>query len=183
MKHALRLSALSVLSAASILAACAGNPSRVVEVPSAIAAAAHQTLTMTVAATGVQIYECSVANGKPQPQWTFVAPEATLFDQDGHAVGQHGAGPHWTFEDGTRLTARVAAHAEAPQSGAIPWLLLDSRTTSPNGPLNRFNDVRSIQRINTRGGAAPSDGCRPQDVGSRVRVPYSADYLFYGGAR
>jgi hypothetical protein len=171
----------SALGAATLLAACAGKPARV-DVPAAIATTPQQTLAMSVAATGVQIYECrSSGDAQRPPQWTFVAPEAALFDADGRQVGQHGAGPNWTFDDGTRITARVAARVDAPQAGAIPWLLLESRTAPGNGAPSRFGDVRSIQRINTRGGSAPSEGCKTQDVGSRVRVPYTADYLFYSG--
>lgn len=107
-------------------------------------------------------------------------PEAELLDGDGHMVGRHGAGPQWTFEDGTRITGRVTGRADAPQAGAIPWLLLESRTTPPNGPLNAMNDLRAIQRINTTGGKAPAETCQPAEAGSRVRVPYTADYLFYG---
>ncbi|MCW5636318.1 MAG: DUF3455 domain-containing protein [Rubrivivax sp.] len=171
------------LAAAALLGACAGGPPRV-QVPAAIAAAPSQTLAMSVAARGVQIYECRSATPGAAPQWTFVAPEAELLDAQGRTVGTHGAGPHWTFEDGTRITGRVAARADAPQAGAIPWLLLDSRTQPPaNVPPNPFADLRSIQRVHTAGGNAPADGCSAEGVGSRVRVPYTADYLFYSGAR
>lgn len=175
----------TALVAASLLAACANGPAPVA-VPPAIATAPHQPLAMSIAARGVQIYECRAtpaAAGDARParhEWTFVAPEAELLDADGHTIGRHGAGPHWTFEDGTRITGRVTGRADAPQAGAIPWLLLESRTTPPNGPLNAMNDLRAIQRINTSGGKAPAEACQPGDVGSRVRVPYTADYLFYG---
>jgi hypothetical protein len=37
-----------------------------------------------------------------------------------------------------------------------------------------------IQRLNTRGGVAPADGCSTQDdVGRQMLVPYTADYYFY----
>ncbi|MBI5716203.1 MAG: DUF3455 domain-containing protein [Burkholderiales bacterium] len=172
----------SALAAATLLAACAGTLAPV-NVPPAIATAPHQSLAMSVAAKGVQIYECRATAQAAAPaakhEWAFVAPEAELFDGDGHTIGRHGAGPHWAFEDGTRITGRVTGRAEAPQAGAIPWLLIESRATPPNGPLNPKNDLRSIQRVNTTGGKAPAEGCRPEDAGSRVRVPYTADYLFY----
>lgn len=176
----------SALAAAALLAACAGTPVPM-NVPPAIATAPHQPLAMSVAARGVQIYECRAAAPAAAPdapaaklEWAFVAPEAELLDADGHTIGRHGAGPHWTFEDGTRITGRVTGRADAPQAGAIPWLRLESRTTPPNGPLNPMSDLRSIQRVNTTGGKAPAEACRPEDAGSRVRVPYTADYLFYG---
>jgi len=176
---------LAALAAAALLAACAGGPAPVA-VPPAIATAPHQPLAMSIAARGVQIYECRATQASAGDarqaghEWAFVAPEAELLDADGHTIGRHGAGPHWTFEDGTRITGRVTGRADAPQAGAIPWLLLESRTTPPNGPLNALNDLRAIQRINTSGGKAPAGACQPADAGSRVRVPYTADYLFYG---
>ena len=37
-----------------------------------------------------------------------------------------------------------------------------------------------IQRVNTAGGLAPSDGCsRLEDVGAKAFQPYTADYFFY----
>jgi hypothetical protein len=176
---------LCALAAATLLAACAGGPAPVA-VPAAIATAPHQPLALSVAARGVQIYECRatpVAGGDARQvrhEWAFVAPEAELLDAAGHTIGRHGAGPHWTFEDGTRVTGRVTGRADAPQAGAIPWLLLESRTTPPSGPLKPMNDLRAIQRINTSGGKAPAETCQPSEAGSRLRVPYTADYLFYG---
>ena len=40
-----------------------------------------------------------------------------------------------------------------------------------------------IQRVNTFGGVAPSDGCSGlTDVGKKAFVPYEADYFFYKDA-
>lgn len=37
-----------------------------------------------------------------------------------------------------------------------------------------------IQRLNTRAGVAPADGCSTSaDVGNQTLVPYTADYYFY----
>jgi len=37
-----------------------------------------------------------------------------------------------------------------------------------------------IQRLNTKGGSAPADGCStPADVGNQTLVPYTADYYFF----
>jgi hypothetical protein len=39
-----------------------------------------------------------------------------------------------------------------------------------------------IQRLNTKGGSAPADGCLTSaDVGKHTLVPYSADYYFFRG--
>jgi len=47
----------------------------------------------------------------------------------------------------------------------------------------RLTRTTFIQRLNTSGGIAPSTGCaQPTDVGSKVLVPYAADYFFYKAA-
>jgi Protein of unknown function (DUF3455) len=121
----------------------------------------------TLAARGVQIYECRAG------AWTFVAPEAELFDARGQAAGHHGAGPFWQARDGSRVVGAVRQRAEAPRAGDIPWLLLaaDSR-----GSTGLFRGVSSIQRVNTRGGNAPAAGCAAS--GQLLRVPYTGDYHF-----
>jgi len=52
------------------------------------------------------------------------------------------------------------------------------RATSATGP-GAFSQVKSIQRLHTVGGKAPADGCSPAQSGQVLRVPYSAEYLFY----
>jgi hypothetical protein len=68
----------------------------------------------------------------------------------------------------------VKTRAEAPEAGAIPWLLLSTKSVGGRG---YFSDVTSIQRVATRGGVAPGDGC-PHD-GLRARVNYTAEYHFF----
>ena len=78
--HVMKLfHSLSALAAASLLAACASAPAPRA-VPAAIATAPHQPLAMSVAARGVQIYECratQVAGAdarEARHEWAFVAP-------------------------------------------------------------------------------------------------------------
>jgi Protein of unknown function (DUF3455) len=68
-----------------------------------------------------------------------------------------------------------------PNTGAIACLLLQS-IGSQQGPTggNLLTPVTFIQRLNTKGGSAPADGCSVStDVGKQTLVPYSADYFFY----
>lgn len=122
----------------------------------------------TLSARGVQIYECRAG------AWAFVAPEAELFDAEGRSAGTHGAGPFWQARDGSRIVGAVKRRAEAPQPGAIPWLLL---VAHGHGSAGLFGEVSSIQRVNTRGGSAPNGTCT--DAGRLLRVAYTADYRFY----
>ncbi len=160
-----------------VLAACASQPPASVDAPDALKPGPTQALLATVAARGVQIYECRASKDNPQAAaWVFVAPEANLYDAQGRLVGKHYAGPHWESNDGSKIVGSVKAKADAPQAGAIPWLLL---ATSSDGPSGEFAKVTSVQRLNTVGGAAPANGCTTATVGQGVRVPYSADYALF----
>jgi hypothetical protein len=61
-----------------------------------------------ISARGVQIYECRADAAAPGgAAWSFVAPQATLFDARGAEIGTHDAGPHWRAADGSRLLGTV----------------------------------------------------------------------------
>lgn len=146
-------------------------------VPPAIATAPDESLALVTPAQGVQIYECRASKTMPGAyEWTFVAPEADLFDRNGKRIGRHYAGPHWELTDGSKIAASVKARADAPQPDAIPWLLLSARSVGPDGTLSK---VSSIQRTNTVGGLAPKNGCSQASVGKPARVHYTADYYFF----
>jgi hypothetical protein len=160
------------------LAACAGAPAPLPPsnpLPPALALAPGEAGIATLSARGVQVYECRTGPAGAAA-WAFVAPDAELFEPDGRPAGHHGAGPYWLAPDGSRVEARVAARADAPLPGAIPWLLLEARST---GAAGRFDRVTRIRRVHTRGGAAPAGGCEAAALGKQARVPYTADYLFH----
>ena len=171
------LQALAALKLALLAAAAAAQATATA--PQGIAPAPGERMVLNLAARGVQIYECQAAAPGEAPQWRFVAPEATLYDTRGRAVGMHGAGPYWQSTDGSRLEGKVAARHDAPAKGAVPWLLL---STTSSGPGGRFSGVSSIQRVHTQGGVAPAKGCDTASIGRIERVPYTADYLLYRGA-
>ncbi len=156
-----------------VVAACATVPPA--DIPAVLAPEPNESLRLTLAARGVQIYQCRVSSdGKSE--WAFVAPEAELFDNSNHLAGNHGAGPFWQALDGSRVVGTLKHRVDAPEKGAIPWLLVATRDSGPPG---RFAAVTSIQRVNTAGGAPPATGCGPDNQGSTARVPYTADYRFY----
>jgi hypothetical protein len=72
------------------------------------------------------------------------------------------------------------ARDPGPDAGAIPWLLLEAKSTSGTGALNR---TRSIQRVRTAGGIAPTSPCTQALAHTVIRVPYTATYYFYQMAR
>lgn len=170
MKHSTPMT----LCAALLAAACASPET--VRVPDALKPAASETLAVIVAAKGVQIYECRARKEGTGVEWAFVAPDADLFDTNGRPIGRHGAGPYWQARDGSRVVGTLQVRADAPTTGALPWLLLTTKSTGPDGT---FGKVTSIQRINTVGGVAPSTPCTRELTGTSVRIDYTADYLLF----
>ena len=105
-------------------------------------------------------------------------PDAKLYDSSGTQVGTHGAGPSWTWRDGSVANGAKVAELNAPVADAISWLLL--RVTSTTG-AGLLSDATYVQRLNTAGGKAPASGCDATTVGTDTRSGYSADYYFYSG--
>ncbi len=75
----------------------------------------------------------------------------------------------------------AGSDASCPNAGSIPCLLLQSigSQTGPTGG-KLMSRTAYIQRLNTAGGVAPSEGCSVAgDVGKQRLVPYTADYYFF----
>jgi hypothetical protein len=144
--------------------------------PPATAAPAGQELAFELLAEGVQVYACVPGAAPGVPAWAFQAPEATLSDRRGEYAGSHGAGPTWKALDGSSVVGAKVESA-TPDPAAIPWLLL--RAASHGGERGRMADVTFVQRRDTSGGTAPSEGCSAGTVGAVARVPYRAVYCFY----
>ena len=83
-----RSSKIAVFMLVLLVAACASSqpPTAMVNVPAKLRPGANQSLAMIVPARGVQIYACRAS--KKQVgfyEWTFVAPQADLFDMRGNS--------------------------------------------------------------------------------------------------
>jgi len=135
---------------------------------------ANEYLLLLVHAKGDQIYACK--SDAAQFTWTLEAPDAQLFDKDGKSFGKHFKGPSWEANDGSRVTGKAVANTPSPDADSIPWLLVNVISHDGSGVLS---SVTTILRLNTKGGKAPATGCDASHLGQE-RVPYSADYLFYG---
>jgi uncharacterized protein DUF3455 len=161
-----------------LVAACASlqRPTPTVNVPDKLKPRANESLAMIVPAKGVQIYECRAKKDQAGVyEWAFVAPEADLFDASGKKIGRHYAGPHWESTDGSKIAGTLKESADAPQAGAIPWLLLITKSVGSQGS---FSKITSVQRVNTAGGVVPKTGCSQSTVGTTARIAYTADYYF-----
>src|SRR5215831_10331911 len=166
----------TALALAISAGAAAQGPEPAANVPDNLKPGASETVAIVVAAKGVQVYECRKAKDQTDTyEWALVGPEADLFDASGKKVGTHYAGPHWEATDGSKIVGVVKARADAPRTGAIPWLLLTAK--SVGGP-GSFSKITAVQRLNTSGGVPPEAGCSQSTAGSIVRAPYTADYYF-----
>lgn len=154
-----------LIFALSAFAAAQNFPS----VPDRLKPPAQDKLVKLAHASGDQIYSCDGVN------WTLTAPDAKLYDDHRSQVGSHFAGPMWQWLDGSRVRGRVVA-SSTPDAASIPWLLLSATDHTGDGVLK---DVSSIQRLNTKGGKAPSSGCGAANKGATARSHYTADYYFY----
>ena len=139
--------------------------------PGALRPPEGATLIGRYPARGVQIYTCVGKTGAMA--WTLKAPDAELSGADGKPFARHFAGPTWTARDGSSVTGKLLNEQSAPRPDSVDWLLL-SATSTGNGTLA---GTKFVQRVATKGGEAPGGACGTP--GQEIRVPYSADYVFY----
>lgn len=170
------LAAIALFGSLAGSATAQGTPTAD-NVPANLAPPAGAVLLFDLHARGVQIYTCAA---KPDDAsafvWTFKAPEAQLFNRRGEMVGHHFAGPTWQGNDGSAVAGTVLEHADAPDAGSIPWLLLRAKDRAGHGA---FSTITYIQRLDTVGGTAPAESCAADHVGDEVRQPYEATYAFF----
>jgi hypothetical protein len=161
-----------------LIAGCASTTTvKVPELPAALRAASGDVAYLETLAVGVQIYECAAKPGAASGhEWQFRAPEAALTDRGGRSLGKHYAGPTWEGDDGSKVVGEVKARDPGPTPSAIPWLLLNAKSTVGAGV---FAKTTSIQRVDTVAGVAPSMACDASNQGQMQRVPYTATYYFY----
>jgi len=126
---------------------------------------------------GVQIYSCDKTTGGFA--WKLKAPEAILSGPSGNIVGHHFAGPSWQAADGSKVTGAPLDVSNAPDSAAIPSLVL--HVTAHDG-AGVFAEAAYVVRSRTVGGIAPLTGCDAAHQGAEGRIPYSATYTFFPSA-
>lgn len=121
----------------------------------------------TMRGTGKQVYDC--VNGA----YSLREPVATLASLRGAPTGIHGAGPFWASFDGSRVVGSGPVAAPSPAGPTnVAWLKVSAASNFGQGGV--FSNVKFIQRIDTRGGAAPARCGAPT-----VAVDYSTYYVFW----
>jgi len=181
--------------------------------PSNITPPVGSRLFLAGHAFGSQGYVCLPKDGNVS--WTVNSPrpEATLFatffgeqvqiithflshDDDpkapqpvafGNATWQSSFDSSKVWASATPATTVIAGTDQScPNTGSIACLLLTAIGTE-EGPTGGkiLSKTTFVQRLNTKGGSAPSNpatGClATSDIGRQLLVPYTADYFFYRG--
>jgi hypothetical protein len=146
-------------------------------VPNAVAVPAGNKLFLVGHAVGVQIHTCAATPAGYR--WSFVAPRASLYGDNGKLLMAHFGGPTWQAGDGSTVVAGVVDRATVDPT-AIPWLLLAATSTAAGPDGDRLAGTTYIQRLATTGGLAPAPaGCNESTAGTTAEVPYTADYTFW----
>lgn len=161
------------------------------EVPTDLEVPATEEVFLLGHGVGTQNYICQPAASLGRVAWTLFTPQATLFSDDAEQLTTHffSINPEEpntvrvTWEDSrdtSTIWARLLKSATVTPD-AVAWLKLEvvGRRVGPTGGNTLFGTT-FVQRLNTKGGLAPSTGCdNPQDIGGKAFMPYTADYFFY----
>jgi Protein of unknown function (DUF3455) len=181
--------------------------------PAAITPPPGNTVFLVGHAVGTQGYVCLPTSTGASWTVNGSRPEATLFAGSSGKDKQIGAhflspdtnpnefapkplpvgSPTWQSSfDSSKVWAQKqqaipagSDRTSCSNSGAIDCLLLQVIGSEP-GPAGGKSLTKTtfIQRLNTKEGSAPADGCSTSaDVGKQTLVPYSADYYFFRKGR
>jgi hypothetical protein len=169
----LAAAALAVIAIAAPAYAGPSSPS----VPDRIAPPSGFKVFLVAHAEGVQIYDCVIPAGSATGAWTFRAPRAVLYADNGSLLGTHSTGPIWVARDGSYVIGRRVDGVNMDPA-AIDWLLLERDTSAAGADGDRLAGTSYIQRVNTVGGRAPA-ASQCDVAGETAEVAYTADYYFW----
>jgi hypothetical protein len=141
-----------------------------------LAALANEEAAFVLHGEGVHVFECKPLAGNPdQFRWTFSAPDATLYDAGRPIARSTSENVFEAIADRSTVSGGIRARQDGGANN-LPWLLLRAQSTPDDG---LFAGVTSVQRVNTSGGVAPTEGCDVNNVGKEARSNFTADYYFY----
>ena len=169
----LKHSVIALLLAASSAAfAAVDNAS----LPEPVRVPAGNSIKLETVGIGEITYECrEKKDAAGAYEWAFVAPVATLSDMQQKSIAKYYGGPTWEAADGSKITGKQVAVAPA-SPGNIPLQLVKAEPATGNGAMT---GVSYIQRLETKGGIAPSAPCNAAAAGTKQQVAYQAKYVFY----
>jgi hypothetical protein len=128
---------------------------------------------------GEQVWICE---GVDPNYWQWESTQARLLDDRGQLIGTHtfsrslSAAGRWTWSDGSAAKGDIIAREKVPN--AVPRLLVAIGEHEGTGLLG---SVETVRQAETKGGWRSSVPC--SDMGSRVRIPFSAVHQFYGAGK
>lgn len=132
---------------------------------------------LTLQGSGIQVFRC-VSDAKGS-YWRFEQPQAQLKNSSGEVVAEL-SGPMSAFEhkDGSRIiSSHIIAWADASNPQKDNKYALMKSVSDPGSGV--FNGVKYIQRLNPERGMPNSNGCTPSEAGKLLKVPFSAEYVFW----
>jgi hypothetical protein len=167
---------VAVVAALPVAQAASASPSAPV-VPGTIKVEDGNKVFLVGHAVGVQIYSCNATSAGFS--WGPATPRAELYNDHGKLIADHFGGPTWQARDGSRVVGQ-RVDGVSMDATAIPWLLLSAASTASGPDGDRLAHTTFIQRTATTGGLPPTASqCNATSVGTRVEVPYTADYHFW----
>ena len=159
-----------------ILAGCATPMFSQEKLPQVIQVPAGNVVAMETVGIGKITYECRAKKDNAGFEWVFVGPEAKLNDRSGKQIGRYYGPPAtWESQDGSKVTGAQVAISPAPP-GNIPLQLVKANPATGSGAMV---GVTFIQRVETKGGIAPSTTCDMATAGKKEVVNYQSDYIIY----
>lgn len=175
--HVLTVLAVVGLTACASPASSPTSSFSQASLPDTVKVPSGHRVAMEVVGTGDITYECRAKKDMAdQFEWAFAGPDALLKDRRGQQVGKYFGPPAtWENRDGSKVTGAQLAVAPAG-TGDIPSQLVKANPAMGEGAMQ---GVTYIQRVNTRGGVAPSSPCAASNVGQKQSVRYQADYIFW----
>jgi hypothetical protein len=147
------------------------------DLPALIQVATGNSLVLETKASGTIEYQCSKEQAPLTTyKWTMAGPKAELMDKEGDKVGDYSGPPaRWAHEDGSFVTgSQVAVSPNGNKN--IPLQLVKADVAGGQGVLTT---ISYVQRVNTKGGVAPSKKCSAENEGDKAEVKYSAEYRFW----
>jgi hypothetical protein len=127
-------------------------------------------LLFEVMADGVQIYTCEAK--ERGLEWSFKAPQANLFDNQGRPTGTHFAGPTWKMDDGSAVVGEVM-----PRPMRQNQVQINGRCCAPRGMRAPVSEAAELFRPQ-QGRRLAEMACEQGDLqevgvaGARRKVPH-----------
>ena len=175
-----------VTGTATLLAACSGvkpPPKEFAQerLDDRIMVPAGHVVALETTAVGLLNYECKANPANAGAiGWVLVSPQADLVDRTGKTVAKYSGPPAtWTHMDGSSVVGTQVAVAPRPGATNLDYQLSKG---APAATAGAMQNITYIQRIKTKGGIDLSKRCTPTEMGSKMTLPYQADYIFWKAA-